>query len=113
MVEYMENKPVGDILLPEGNVVADFSMFVVRAVGEGYLSNNGFIPLPIKVGDRVKLRASANGNMTGLELWFVNDRKLAIVDIEHVLGVWEGDLPSAKIMRNIVKGHANGALVVN
>lgn len=107
LVEYEENNPLGDIVLPDSRETFDFSMFVVRAVGEGFLTVNGFVPLPVKVGDRVKLKGSAKGNLHALEGWLVNDRKLAVVSIDHVIGVWEGEIPSPALMRRIVKGHVS------
>ncbi len=108
LVEYEDNKPAGDILLPDSTVTMDFSMFVVRAVGQGFLTLNGWLPLPLKPGDRVKLTGSAKGNLRALEPHLVNDRKLAVVDIAHVVGVWEGELPSPRIARKIAVAHAEG-----
>jgi co-chaperonin GroES (HSP10) len=107
VLELEENKPqLGELVLPDSTVSMDFSMFIVRAVGEGFLTDGGYVPLPIKVGDRVHLRASAKGNMTLLQPWFVNDRKLCVVGVEHLLGVWEGEMPSPKLMRKIVTSGA-------
>jgi co-chaperonin GroES (HSP10) len=103
LVEYVENKPVGDILLPDNNVTMDYSMFVVRAVGDGILTNNGYVPLPVKVGDRIQLRPSAQGKMHALPPWLVDDQKLAVVEFDQVAGVWEGELPEPKVSRNILK----------
>lgn len=110
LLEYEENKPLGDLILPDDTVTFDFSMFVVRAVGEGYLTVNGYVPLPVRVGDRVKLKGSAKGNLWPLETWLVSDRKLVVVEVAHVVGVWEGELPSPKIMRNIVKDNGKAVL---
>lgn len=104
LVEFEENKPVGDIVLPEQMETFDFSMFVVRAVGEGFLLTTGeYKPLPVQVGDRVAMLPSAKGNMTGLPKHLIADRKLAVVEIRHIAGVWEGDLPSPRLMRKLVK----------
>lgn len=111
LVEYVENKPVGGVIMPDTDVNLDYSMFVVRAVGEGYLSDSGIIPLFVKVGDRVKLKGSAKGNIHMLEPWLVDDKKLGVVGMEHVIGVWEGELPHPRVVRNILK--ANGQSLVH
>lgn len=110
LLEYVENKPVGGVIMPNSESF-DYSMFVVRAVGEGILTNNGYVELPVKVGDRVKLKATAKGNLSPIEPWLVDDAKLAVIGIEHVLGVWEGELPPPKTVRNILK--ANGQALVH
>lgn len=106
LLEYEENKPLGDLVLPDTMDTFDFSFFVVCAVGEGFLTVNGYVPVPVKVGDRVQLRGTAKGNLMGLTPYFVDDRKLAVVDVSHVMGVWEGELPSQRIDRKIVRDKA-------
>lgn len=109
LVEYVENKPIGNgIFLPGGNDANDdYAMFVVRAVGEGILTNTGYVALSVKVGDRIKLRIAVVDNIKPkifpLEPWLVEDRKMAVVDMSDVLGVWEGEMPEPKAVRKILK----------
>lgn len=104
LVEYEEGKQTHErIALPEATDTFDYSMFVVRRVGNGFLTTTGsFVTLPVKVGDRIKLRPSAKGNLVPLEPWLCDDRKLAVIDVSHIAGVWQGDLPEPKFKTNIV-----------
>ncbi len=99
LVEY-EDKPLGDIILPES---IELSFFVVRALGEGFLTSSGWTPIPLKVGDRIQLKPTAAGKLLGLDARLINERKLGVVEFEHVAGVWEGELPSPSRLRKVAK----------
>lgn len=104
LLEYEEDTEIGKIALPEGMDTFDYSTFVVRDVGNGYLDGSGtFIALPLKPGDRVHPMPSAKGNLHPLPPHLCDGRKLAVLDIRHLMGAWIGEMPKREYRPRLVK----------
>lgn len=95
LVEEIELKMPGGILAPKAT--PEYAVYIVRGVGQGWVSNGQVVPLPLKVGDKVHVKNSAGPVIHPLADFMFGDGKrgrMGVIDVTHLLGVWEGELPT-------------------
>lgn len=105
VIEEEPKADIGGIALPDTMESLDYNFFRVVAVGTGMITASGQnVPLPLKENDRVHLLPSAVGNLIKLPTHLCDGKTRGVIEIRHVAGVWQGELPAPKVKTKILVG---------
>lgn len=121
LVEQLENRQFGDLVLPDNTTMPGVFRFIVRDLGEPFILNSGErVPITIKVGEYVIFDARHLMPCGPAELY--GGRTLGILPVDAIIGIVTGEIdpPKARLLHarefgkaKLAKADAGPKLVVH